>query len=100
MLPLTFMLIFVAEMLWVWHSMVDFTRDGARYAATHCLQSDTGNVLTYMPTHVPPMIDRSSSERRQRGITVQYFQRDPDTGRCSISPATRRLHDRLRARTP
>ena len=30
------MVIFVAEMLWVWHSVVDFTRDGARYAATHC----------------------------------------------------------------
>ena len=39
MLPLTFMVIFVAEMLWVWHSVIDFTRDGARYAATHCWQS-------------------------------------------------------------
>ena len=29
-LPLTFMMIFVSEMLWVWHSVVDFTRDGAR----------------------------------------------------------------------
>ncbi len=28
-LPLTFMVVFVSEMLWVWHSVVDFTRDGA-----------------------------------------------------------------------
>ena len=27
--PFTFAIIFVAEMLWVWHSVVDFTRDGA-----------------------------------------------------------------------
>ena len=39
-LPLTFMTIFVAEMLWIWHSVADFTRDGARYAATHCWMSD------------------------------------------------------------
>src|ERR1019366_5779452 len=34
-LPLTFMIVFVSEMLWIWHSVADFTRDGARYAATH-----------------------------------------------------------------
>ena len=34
-LPLTFAIIFAAEMLWVWHSVVDFTRNGAQYAATH-----------------------------------------------------------------
>src|SRR5437763_15888478 len=33
LLPLTFMVIFVAEMLWIWHSVADFTRDEARYAA-------------------------------------------------------------------
>ena len=79
-LPLTFMVIFVAEMLWVWHSVVDFTRDGARYAATHCWQSDTGNVLQYMTTHVPRMIDMDQFINGGAGITVQYFRRDPDTG--------------------
>src|SRR5579862_1225852 len=39
-LPLIFMTIFVAEMLWIWHSVADFTRDAARYASTHCWMSD------------------------------------------------------------
>jgi Flp pilus assembly protein TadG len=80
MLPLTFMVVFVAEMLWTWHSVTDFTRDGARYAATHCWQSDTGNVLTYMTSHVPRMIDMDQFQNGAAGITVQYFARDPDSG--------------------
>ena len=79
-LPLTFMLIFVAEMLWIWHSVTDFTRDGARYAATHCWQADTSNVLDYMTTHVPRMIDMDQFQQGAAGITVQYFARDPDSG--------------------
>ena len=59
MLPLTFMTIFVAQALWLWHGMTEFTRDGARYAATHCYQSDGANVTTYMQTHVPPVIDQA-----------------------------------------
>src|ERR1035441_514690 len=39
-LPLTFMIIYTSELLWIWHSVADFTRDGARYAATHCWQGD------------------------------------------------------------
>ena len=34
-LPLTFMIVFVAEMLWVWHSVTDFTRDGATRTPHH-----------------------------------------------------------------
>jgi hypothetical protein len=79
-LPLSFMVIFVAEMLWVWHSVVDFTRDGARYAATHCWQADGSNVQTYMQSHVPRMIDMDQFQNGSAGITVQYFSRDPDTG--------------------
>ena len=45
-LPLTFMIIFTAQLLWVWHSVVDFTRDGARYATTHCWQAGKDNVQT------------------------------------------------------
>lgn len=81
LLPLTFSLIFVAEMLWVWHSVVDFTRDGARYAATHCWVSDGANVISYMRTHVPRMIDMDQFQGAgQASITVQYFSRDPDSG--------------------
>jgi hypothetical protein len=58
-LPLTFMTIFVAQALWIWHGMAEFTRDGARFAATHCYQADAGNIVTYMQTHVPPVIDQA-----------------------------------------
>ena len=37
--PLTFALIFTAQLLWIWHSVNDFTRQGAGYAATHCWES-------------------------------------------------------------
>jgi hypothetical protein len=80
-LPLTFGIVYVAEMYWVWHSAVEFTREGARYAATHCWQADTQNVVTYMQNHVPVNID--ASEFRPGGsalINVEYFQRDPASG--------------------
>src|SRR5882757_6926964 len=32
LLPMTMMIIFTAQLLWVWHSVTDFTRTGARYA--------------------------------------------------------------------
>jgi hypothetical protein len=82
-LPLTFMIVFVSEMLWVWHSVADFTRDGARYAATHCWMADASNVAGtggYMPTHVPPMIDMDQFQTGAAGIQVQYFQADLTTG--------------------
>ncbi|MEP6535071.1 MAG: hypothetical protein ABJF23_07140 [Bryobacteraceae bacterium] len=78
--PMTFMIIFTAQLLWVWHSMVDFTRDGARYAATHCWQGSGENVIAYMRANVPPMIDMDQVRSGQVEITVRYFSRDPDTG--------------------
>jgi hypothetical protein len=79
-LPLTFAIIFVAEMLWVWHSAVDYTRDGAKYAATHCWQDGGSNVIQYMRTHVPRMIDMDQFQQGQADITVEYFSKDPDSG--------------------
>jgi len=72
-LPLTFMAIFVAEMLWVWHGVQDFTRDGARYAATHCWTADGGNVLAYMESHVPAILDQQIFRSGDAGISIQYF---------------------------
>ena len=83
LLPMTFAVVFVAEMLWVWHSVVDFTRDGARYAATHCWQPGGDNVVGYMRTHVPRMIDMDQFQSGEAGIEVDYFARDPDTGQLS-----------------
>lgn len=79
-LPLTFMLIFVSEMLWTWHSVCDFTRDGARYAATHCWMADGSNVTGYMQANVPPIIDQNQFQTGGAGIAVVYFQQDPASG--------------------
>ena len=82
-LPLTFMLVFVSEMLWVWHSVADFTRVGANYAATHCWMGDASNVTTYMTTHVPRMIDMDKFQRGEAGLVVSYFSLDPATGQLA-----------------
>jgi len=78
-LPLTFMLIFVSQMLWIWHSVCDFTRDGARFAATSCWMADSSNVIGYMQAHVPAMIDQNQFQTGGASIGVSYFQRDPLT---------------------
>jgi Flp pilus assembly protein TadG len=87
-LPLTFGIIYVGEMYWVWHSMVEFTRDGARYAATHCYQSAIGtNVVTYMQSHVPVNIDLAQFQTGGTAqIDVVYQQLDPTTG--NLIPVT------------
>ena len=82
-LPLTFMVVFVSEMLWVWHSVVDFTRDGANYAATHCWMGDGSNVNTYMTTHVPRMIDMEKFQNGEAGLQISYFSLDPATGQLT-----------------
>jgi hypothetical protein len=78
--PLTFGILFLAEMLWVWHSVVDYTRDGARYASTHCFQTDGSNVITYMQTHVPLMIDMDQFQQGKAQINVTYYSADPTSG--------------------
>lgn len=82
-LPLTFMIIFVGEMLWIWHSVADFTRDGARYAATHCWMADGSNVLQYMQANVPAMIDQNQFQSGEATIGVQYFAQDAASGALS-----------------
>jgi len=79
-MPVTFMIVFTAELLWVWHSVVEFTRDGAQYAATHCWQAGGENVINYMRTHVPRMVDQEQFQSGQAEIVVEYFMRDPETG--------------------
>ncbi len=79
-MPLTAILIFTAEMLWVWHSVTDFTREGARYAVTHCYQGNGENVRTYMRANVPKMIDQDQFRDGGAEIDVVYFQRNADTG--------------------
>ncbi len=80
LLPLTFLILLSAELLWIWHSVVEFTRQGAQYAATHCWQAGAENVLNYMRSHVPPMIDREQFQSGPAEMVVEYFARDPGTG--------------------
>jgi hypothetical protein len=80
LLPLTFALVFTAELLWVWHSVVEFTRDGARYAATHCWMGSGENVMQYMRTHVPPMVDMEQFQNGEAEIEVKYYSRDAESG--------------------
>jgi hypothetical protein len=80
MLPVTMMVIFTAELLWVWHSVVDFTRDGARYAATHCWQPGGANVVSYMRSNTPIMVDRDQFRDGAADIEVAYFSRNSETG--------------------
>jgi len=78
--PLTFGLVFLAQMLWIWHSVVEFTRDGAQYAATRCWQASGDNVRGYMTTHVPLNMDLERFRSGDAQLTIEYFQKDPDTG--------------------
>jgi len=80
LLPLSFMFVFASELLWVWHSTADWTRLGAKYAATHCFQSDGGNVSQWMRENVPLMIDQNRFREGEVEITVEYFNADPTTG--------------------
>jgi len=77
-LPLTFMIVFVAQMLWIWHSAADFTREGARYAATSCWASDgsASNVQAHMQTVEPGVMRQFQSASAQ--IQVAYFTRNAD----------------------
>ncbi len=80
MVPLTFAVIFTAELLWTWHSIVEITRVGARYAATHCWQPSAENVMNYMRAHVPPMVDRDQFTAGEVEIEVKYYSRDAASG--------------------
>jgi len=75
-------------MAWIWHSVVDFTRDGARYAATHCYQPDgsAGNVLSYMEANVPLMIDQGQFQSNAAGIQILYFSQNPDGSLSPFAP--------------
>lgn len=83
LLPLTFGIIYISQLLWVWHSVNEFTRQGAAYAATHCWESSAGNVVEFMRNHVPPMITQNQFQSGQVQFNVIYQARDTDTGQLS-----------------
>ncbi len=86
LIPAIFAIIFTSELLWVWHSVNDFTRIGAGYAAKHCWTSDANNVTTFMKQNVPIMIDQAQFQSGPVQINVSYFGTDPASG--SVIPFT------------
>ena len=78
--PALFALIFTSQLLWVWHSVNEFTRLGASYAATHCWQGSGGNVVDFMRSNVPPVISGDQFQNGPAEINVSYFARDPNSG--------------------
>jgi hypothetical protein len=81
LMPVTFAIVFTAQVLWVWHSVIEFARDGAHYATTHCWQASADNVRDYMHNHVPFTIDRSQFQNAGEDIIqIQYFSRDAESG--------------------
>jgi Flp pilus assembly protein TadG len=82
-IPLTFGIVFTAQLLWIWHSVGEWTRDAARYASTHCWQASGDNVTTWMRANIPPMPDQDQFLNGIVTLSVQYFSKDPDTGTLS-----------------
>ena len=80
LLPITLAIVFTSQLLWVSHSVNDFTRQGAAYAATHCWESAAGNVLEFMRSNVPPTVGRDQFQNGPVRISVTYFAKDPDSG--------------------
>lgn len=80
LLPVTMMLVFTAKLLWVWHSMTDFTREGVRYATTHCWQGDGENVRSWMRQNMPLTFDREQFIQGPAEINIDYYGRNPETG--------------------
>ncbi len=77
MLPLTFGVVALADLAWTYHALVTLTRQGARYAATHCFQDDSGsNVATWMQANSPPFLDRPQLASGTVQILVNYWSHD------------------------
>jgi hypothetical protein len=78
--PITFGLISLSQILWIWHSVADFTRQGAQYAATHCWQPSGENVTTWMRTNAPPIPDREQFSGGQVDFIVTYYKKNAESG--------------------
>jgi Flp pilus assembly protein TadG len=80
--PLTFGLIAFTELAWTYHALATLTRQGARYAATHCWQDATGsNVVNWMQANAPPFPDRQQLNAGDITIQVNYWTHDLDAHR-------------------
>jgi len=79
-LPLTLGLIEFAEIAWTYHALATLTRQGARYAGTHCWQDSGGaNVVNWMKAKAPVFPDRQKLAAGEIQIDVRYWMHNPDT---------------------
>ena len=79
-IPLTFGLIAFSEIAWTYHALATLTRQGARYAATHCWQDDGGgNVVNWMQANAPAFPDRPLLVSGGIQLQVSYWMHDPAT---------------------
>ena len=78
--PITLGLVAFTELAWTYHALTTVTRQGARYAATHCWQDDAGsNVMSWMQANVPAFPDRTLMAAGGIQIQVSYWMHDPLT---------------------
>lgn len=78
--PLTLGLFAFAEITWTYHALATLTRQGARYAGTHCWQDDAGsNVVNWMQANAPAFPDRAQLANGGVQIQVTYWMHDPTT---------------------
>lgn len=76
--PLTLGLLAFAEIAWTYHALATITRQGARYAATHCWQDDAGsNVVNWVQSSAPAFPDRAQLISGGIQIRVNYWTHDP-----------------------
>lgn len=79
-IPLTFGLLAFSELAWTYHALATLTRQGARYAATHCWQDDSGsNVVSWIQANAPAFPDRALLTSGGIQVTVSYWTHDTTT---------------------
>jgi hypothetical protein len=77
--PLSLGLIAFAELAWTYHALTTLTRQGARYAATHCWQDGADNVVTWMKANAPIFPDRQMLLSGAITIQVNYWTHNLDS---------------------
>lgn len=65
------------DVVWTYHALVTLTRQGAKFAATHCYQDDAGtNVTDWMKVNAPAFLDRPQLVSGSVQIQVNYWAHD------------------------
>ena len=79
-IPLTFGLFAFSELAWTYHALATLTRQGARYAATHCWQDESGsNVVNWMQSNAPAFPDRPLLTSGGIQLQVSYWTHNTGT---------------------